>query len=393
MSSVNSVVAAYLMVILLILSVISGSAQPSGGNFIKHVITTEFISEGVTTGDVNQDGKTDILAGGFWFEAPDFKRHEITSPEHFDPDKDYSHSFLNAAADINQDGWIDLLQVDFPGTSAYWYENPKHNDTNWKRHLIYETVSNESPAFTDVDGDGKIDLLCADPKDKQIIYLTIPSDFYKPWDKHLISKKKSPGTEIFSHGLGIGDLNNDGRRDVIIREGWWEAPDKKDIKWKFHQADLGDECSQMYTLDVNQDGLMDVISASAHLSGIWWHEQLINGWQQHVISYAFAESHALILMDVNGDGAPDIISGKRNLKRNTWRNNPGTDGPPLLFWYEFTPGRAPFWIAHQIDDGSGAGLNIATADLNQDGNMDFAVANFKGVFWFENKSSKPHQIP
>jgi hypothetical protein len=389
MSLGSSFVSVPMVVGLLTGSVIFVSAQQDM-TFVKHTITNEFISEGVAAADVNNDGLTDILAGGYWFEAPDFKRHEIVPAEHFDPDKDYSHSFLNAAADVNQDGWVDLLQVDFPGTEAYWIENPKRDDLHWKRHLIYESVSNESPAFIDVDGDGKIDLLCADPADKQIIYLTIPvDDVYKKWIRHPVSKKNAPGTEIFSHGLGFGDINSDGRHDVIIREGWWEAFPAHTTKWKFHPADLGDECSQMYVLDVNQDGRMDVISGSAHLSGIWWHEQLENGWRQHVISYAFAESHALILADVNHDGSPDIISGKRNLKRNTWRNNPGTDGPPLLYWYEFTPGKSPYWIAHQIDQASGAGLNIVTADFNKDGQLDFAVANFKGVFWFENKLVNP----
>ncbi len=49
--------------------------------------------------------------------------------------------------------------------------------------------------------------------------------------------------------------------------------DRKQPNWTFHPADLGEDCSQMYVMDVNGDGLPDVVSASAHLSGVWWHQQ------------------------------------------------------------------------------------------------------------------------
>jgi hypothetical protein len=234
------------------------------------------------------------------------------------------------------------------------------------------------------------DLLFADSIDKQIIWLRAPTKTDTHWKKYTISEKNAPGTEIFSHGLGHGDVNGDQRMDVLITEGWWECPiDPTSPNWKFHAANLGDPCSQMNTMDVNGDGLMDVISASAHLSGVWWHEQLKNKggseFEQHVISYAFAESHAVALADFNGDKHPDIVTGKRNLKRNTWKQNPGTHGPPLLYWYEFTPGQEPYWVAHEIDNASGAGLNIAVQDMNQDGRLDFVIANFNGVFLFENR--------
>ena len=206
------------------------------------------------------------------------------------------------------------------------------------------------------------------------------------------SQKNAPGTDVFSHGLGHGDINGDGRPDVIVKEGWWEGPfDPRQPYWNFHPSDLGAECSQMYVMDVNGDQNPDVVSASAHLSGVWWHEQVKENektsWETHVISYAFAESHAVALADINGDGKLDIVSGKRDLHRNTWRKNPGTHGPPWLFWYEFTPVE-PFWIAHQIDDTSGAGLNIVAQDITEDGLMDIIISNFKGVFVFENQSKK-----
>ena len=103
-----------------------------------------------------------------------------------------------------------------------------------------------------------------------------------------------------------------------------------------------------------------------------------------MISDAFAESHAVVLADINGDGHLDIVTGKRDLHRNTWRKNPGTHGPPLLYWYEFEL-TAPYWIPHQIDNASGAGLNLVAQDMNKDGLTDIVISNFKGVFYFENK--------
>ncbi|MFN8340986.1 MAG: VCBS repeat-containing protein [Cyclobacteriaceae bacterium] len=384
-----------IVVYLTLLASLAACSSPPRASFEKITLTKDFLSEGVAAADVNKDGKPDVLAGTVWFEAPDWKQHAIDTIKVYNPATEYSHSFINAASDVNGDGWVDLLLVDFPGEEARWYENPGKSEGYWKRHLIYPHVANESPAFVDIDGDGIHDLLCADPADGQMIWLKRPNHpDSSTWKKFTISKPNSPGTDIFSHGLGYGDMNGDGRPDVIITQGWWEAPvNPQQPDWSFHPADLGDPCSQMYAMDVNGDGLQDVISCSAHLAGIWWHEQIRDStgthWEHHVLSYAFAESHAVIMQDINGDKAPDFATGKRNLQRNTWRKNPGTHGPPRLYWFEHTKGIDPFWKPHLIDTTVGAGLNLVAIDMNQDSQRDLIVSNFKGVYIFINRLSIP----
>ena len=96
----------------------TGYGQPLDGSppeFKKHVLSNDFISEGVAVGDVNKDGFPDILAGPCWFEAPDWKRHEIAAAGGFQCTTQYSHSFLDYSMDVNLDGWTDLIVIDFPG--------------------------------------------------------------------------------------------------------------------------------------------------------------------------------------------------------------------------------------------------------------------------------------
>jgi hypothetical protein len=366
----------------------------SATRFTKHVITTDFISEGVAAFDVNHDGKIDIVAGTCWFEAPAWKRHELAPTKPLKPGTEYSNSFLNHSIDVNQDGWVDLLVVGYPGDLAIWYENPKNKAGYWKKHEVMNSVGvgNESPAFVDVDGDGREDLLCADViNEKQMVWLSPPvTKGDTVWTRYSIGVANFAGIDRYSHGLGFGDINKDGRKDVLIKNGWWEAPvDRKKGFWEFHGANFGEECSEMYVFDVNGDGLNDVISASAHKHGIWWHEQGKDAqgntaWTEHEISKAFSQTHGLAFTDINNDGQPDLVTGKRWYAHNDSDTDPGTHQPAVIYWFEYTPGKAPYFIAHQIDDDSGVGLHVVVQDVNKDKRKDIVISNKKGVFYFEN---------
>lgn len=355
--------------------------------FKKHTVTQEFISEGVAVGDVNKDGKIDIMAGAYWFEAPDWKRHEIAQGQKFSVETGYSNSFLNFGMDVNSDGWIDLVRIDFPGKATVWHENPKNKDGHWKVHEIYPAIGNESPALVDIDGDGRPDLLGNDPEENKVLWVRAPSDNDEDWEPFALSENKALATHMFTHGLGHGDVNGDGRPDVLTKEGWWEAPvNPEHSNWNFHPADFGD-ASQIYVLDVDEDGDSDVINASAHQYGIWWHEQIKDAghitWKRHEISSSFSQTHGLALADINGDGHPDLITGKRFYAHNG--NDPGGEEPSVLYWFEFKPGKEPTLTPHQIDNNSGVGLHLVVEDINKDNLPDIIVANKKGVYFFEQK--------
>jgi hypothetical protein len=376
--------------ILSIIFLIAINAISQVPKFKKTVLTRDFVTEGVAVADLNKDGKIDIIAGYYWFEAPKWTRHEMAPSRTFDPRKEYCESFLNHAMDVNLDGWEDVIIIDYPGKPAFWFENPKNNPGQWKKHIMADSmgIANESPSFIDIDGDGRLDLLCGDVKKKQIVWLQAPTKKGETaWKRHNLSQENVNGTERFSHGIGFGDINMDGIKDVVIKEGWFEGKKNQTSgDWVFHAANLGDACSHMQVLDINGDGKNDVLTASAHKLGVWWYEQISENGQInfkiHEISRTTAQTHSSIMADINGDGRKDYITGKRFLAHNG--NDAGDGDAAILMWFDLNPKKAPYYTEHIIDTDSGAGLNIAVKDMNKDKKLDIIIANKNGVFLLEN---------
>ncbi len=353
--------------------------------FEKVVVDKIFRAEGVATGDVNHDGKLDILAGDVWYSAPDWKMHEVCPVGTYDGTKGYSNCFVNFAQDVNGDGWIDSIVIGLPDTECFWYENPKNSNGHWKQRIVAKSACNETPIFADLLGNGKPVPVFAVRPQGQMCWFSVPDDLEGLWDVHTIAAgPNAPGTQKYSHGLGAGDVNGDGRCDVLVKEGWWQAPRKAQRdNWKFHPANLGEDCANLLVYDVDADGDNDVITSSAHRYGIWWFEQLQDGtFKQHLIFDKYSQPHAIILADMNRDGIQDLVTGKRYFAH--MGKDPGEYEPAMLYWFELrrpAKGQVEF-ILHDIDNDSGVGTQFEVTDMNADGKLDIVTSNKKGTYVF-----------
>ncbi|MFO0967165.1 MAG: VCBS repeat-containing protein [Gemmataceae bacterium] len=249
----------------------------------KIVVDKTFRSEGVAVADFNKDGKLDIFVGDCWYEAPDWKRHIVRVDKAWNP-AGYSESFACFVDDFNGDGYPDVIVIPFPGKECFWYENPgKAGGNGRSTSSPAALLQREPPSSSTSSRRAKVLVMGWQPPGKgnmgEMCYFLPGKDPTQPWEKHSISGpsapgKEVPGTQRFSHGLGHGDVNGDGRVDILCTGGWWEQPEKLSEKpWTFHPANLGPACADMYAVDVNGDGKADVISSSAHGYGFWWYQQ------------------------------------------------------------------------------------------------------------------------
>jgi hypothetical protein len=362
--------------------------------------------------DINHDGILDIVSGPFYYLGPDYKvAREIYFSKTSDVSSQLTPAMVNFAYDYTGDGWPDVLIAS--GRPMSLYVNPRGEARRWEKYNVLPTINSEIAVFKDIDGDGKPDVVFvgggtvnwASPA---------PGKPTEPWIVHAVSE---PGyTVVAQHGIGAGDINGDGRMDIVSPYGWWEQPPKgtPDGPWPYHPVALGRwpraggsvGGAEMGVYDVNGDGLNDIVtSLGAHGWGLAWFEQKRDkggaiSFVEHMImddystknagGVTFSELHGLTVSDIDGDGIPDIVVGKRVFSHQESYTDPDPFGPGVLYWYRTVrnpkaPGGAEF-VPELIHNRSGAGSTVLAVDLNKDGAMDVVTSTNRGTFIFWGKS-------
>ncbi len=381
------------------------ASRPPDIAFRMHMIDPGWC-ETAAIADFNNDGRPDIAACESWYEAPNWTRHPLREINYT---SGYIDNFSDLPVDVDGDGNIDLIQIEYFNRRLLWLKNPGKRGGAWIDNEIDRIGPTEFAFLVDLDNDGKAVELLPQFTGAAASGVTWYELRNGKWIKHVVT------AESYGHGIGVGDINGDGRNDILTPRGWLEAP--ADIRgpgnWTFHATDWNQlqipvgasvspgsapvnarpvgEFGFMYFLDINKDGRKDILTTMAHSYGVLWFEQGAGGqWTQRLIDNTWSQAHASALADLNGDGQPDLVTGKRYFARNA--PDPAEREPLGLYWYEFRPlaGRGGTagveWIRHLIEYGGrpGGGLQIGVRDMDGDGDLDIVSGGKSGLFLAEN---------
>jgi len=372
-----------------------------------------FYTWGAGVGDINRDGVLDVVAGPFYYLGPDYtSRREIYVAPTVNPSDQFPRAGFHFVFDFTGDGWPDVVSGE--NRPLFMYVNPKGERRRWAKYPAVPQGNSELVLMKDVDGDGKPEAIFGTGTGTATGTLAYaqpdPADPTRPWVVQTIS---APGM-AYGHSLGAGDVNGDGRVDILQTAGWWEQPPLKAQSpqpgtWLYHPEAFGRwgrsegaGGAELCVYDVNGDKLNDVVTGlNAHGFGLAWFEQKRGkdgtiSFERHMIiddystknagNVTMSEMHASLAADIDGDGVPDYVTGKRYFSHLESYTDADPYGTPVLYWFRTVrnakaPGGAEF-VPELIHNRSGVGSQFSAADLNKDGAMDIVTSNVRGTFIF-----------
>lgn len=353
-------------------------------SFIEHLITTS--AEGARHAyatDLDGDGDIDVLSASSdddtiaWYDndggyPPSFTKYII-------PYRAEDAAYVYAA-DLDGDDDIDVLSAS-PGDSAItWYENDGNFPPSFERYIITDAADGAASVYAaDLDNDGDVDVLSASRLDDTLAWYVNDGGSPPTFQREVISTSARGAESVYA-----ADVDNDGDVDVLSASwidatiAWYindgESPpnfEKKNISTSARGA------RSVYAVDINNDGNVDVLSASALDNTIAWYDS--NGkhpptFAPRVVTTLASGARSVYAADFDNDGAIDVVSTSDD----------------TLAWYQsdgrFPPNFFPKFKQKTINSTIVDADSVYAVDLDGDDDLDLLVASHadNAVVWYEN---------
>lgn len=332
--------------------------------------------------DVDNDGIADIICGEYWYKGPDFKqKFKICDVM---PEGEYYDDFSDYGMDVNGNGYMDIITGAWWGETLRWRENPCNSTDEWIVHDVDECGSIETIRYYDIDNCGTVEIFPNCPGSMQAFYKLIKDENNKGTGKF---EKYEIGIKPAGHGMGFGDIDGDGKIEIILCGGYLKQVGSVYDKWEFVETFEFEGAASVPILvyDVNNDGINDIIVGNAHGYGLWWYEQTKEGkFIKHEIDMENAQYHDMQMVDIDNDGELELLTGKRYRAHNG--NDPGDNDPVQVCYFKIKDNK---FTKHIIDEGdskehSGVGIYFWLHDFNNNGFLDIVAPGKEGLYLFEN---------
>jgi len=331
--------------------------------------------------------------------------------------------------DIDGDGLIDLIGAGWDGNTIAWWKNDGSNPISWEKNIVDDTFRGASYiSISDIDNDGKIDIVGSAWDDNSIAWWHNDGGTPPQWTKYTIDNSFNDAHEVIAD-----DLDNDGDKDIIGAAAGshtiacWENDGNNPINWIRHEIDIVFRGARsVNTVDINQDGLLDIIGAAfdSHDIALWINKGNFT-WTKSTVDANYTGAHKVISADIDNDGDFDLIgAGYYASNIALWRNDGGDPiewtkqivgnaflgaltvcaadvngdkmvdvigaaetANDLAIWYN--NGGVPITWNKQLLNGNFSGAwPVHANDIDKDGDIDIVAAAYTAddVAWWENQS-------